>query len=117
MSTRGERYGTELPSVQVAAMLGVALILFGFSHRFWWSLGQGLDSFWEHRRATGDGLLHHGIFRRSSVRQSAGGVTVMVTRMFCVAGALWFELPKIRAIMRPIYQEMGLLPAQDLDAI
>jgi MFS family permease len=38
--------------------------------------------------------------------------TVMVTGGFCVAGSLWFtlELPKIRAVMRPIYQEMGLLP-------
>jgi MFS family permease len=38
--------------------------------------------------------------------------TVMVTGGFCVAGSLWFtlELPKIRAVMRPIYREMGLLP-------
>ena len=42
--------------------------------------------------------------------------TVMVTGAFCIAGSLWFtlELPKVRAIMRPIYQEMGLLPAPDV---
>ena len=42
--------------------------------------------------------------------------TVMVTGAFCLAGSLWFtiELPKIRAVMRPIYQEMGLLPGLDL---
>jgi hypothetical protein len=26
-------------------------------------------------------------------------------------------MPKVRAIMRPIYQEMGLLPMTDLDLI
>jgi hypothetical protein len=42
--------------------------------------------------------------------------TVMVTRAFCIAGSLWFtdELPKVRTVMRPIYQEMGLLPAPDI---
>jgi hypothetical protein len=36
-----------------------------------------------------------------------------------VAGALWFtvELPKIGTIMRPIYREMGLLPARDIELI
>ena len=38
--------------------------------------------------------------------------TVIVTGAFCLAGSLWFtlELPKVREVMRPIYQEMGLLP-------
>ena len=37
--------------------------------------------------------------------------TVIVTGAFCVAGSLWFtmELPKVTAVMRPIYQEMGVL--------
>ena len=46
--------------------------------------------------------------------------TVVLTGAFCAAGVLWFtlDLPKIRAIMRPIYQmEMGLLPARDMDLI
>jgi hypothetical protein len=45
--------------------------------------------------------------------------TVILTGAFCVAGALWFtaELPKISAIMRPIYREMGLLPARDIELI
>jgi MFS family permease len=40
--------------------------------------------------------------------------TVMLTGLFCLAGAAWFtlELPKIRAVMRPIYQDMGLLPKE-----
>jgi hypothetical protein len=43
--------------------------------------------------------------------------TVFVTGAFCIAGSLWFtlELPKIRAIMQPIYQEMGLLPAPGIN--
>ena len=38
---------------------------------------------------------------------------MMITGGCCVAGAAWFtmELPKIRLVMRPIYQSMGLLPA------
>jgi hypothetical protein len=42
--------------------------------------------------------------------------TVMLTGGCCIAGSLWFttELPKVRAMMRPIYQEMGLLPVRDV---
>jgi len=38
----------------------------------------------------------------------------MVTGAFCIAGSLWFtfELPKMRAVMRPIYESMGLLPGR-----
>ena len=76
----------------------------------------------------GNELLHHGLFRSSAVRQNVTGMlahrigaphTVVLTGAFCAAGVLWFtlDLPKIRAIMRPIYQEMGLLPARDMDLI
>jgi hypothetical protein len=43
----------------------------------------------------------------------------MVTGAFCVAGAVWFsfELPKMKEVMRPIYREMGLLPARDVGLI
>jgi MFS family permease len=42
--------------------------------------------------------------------------TVILTGTFCIAGSLWFtlELPKVNAVIRPIYQEMGLLPAHTL---
>jgi hypothetical protein len=45
--------------------------------------------------------------------------TVILTGAFCVAGSLWFtfERPKVRAIMRPIYRERGLVPARDIDLI
>jgi hypothetical protein len=40
--------------------------------------------------------------------------TVMVTGSMCILGAVWFtvELPKVRKVMRPIYVEMGLIPAE-----
>jgi hypothetical protein len=39
--------------------------------------------------------------------------TIILTGSFCIAGSLWFtvELPKIGAIMRPIYQGLGLAHA------
>jgi hypothetical protein len=45
--------------------------------------------------------------------------TVMVTGAFCVAGSLWFtlELPKISAVMRPMYQKMGLLPGDAIELL
>jgi MFS family permease len=45
--------------------------------------------------------------------------TVILTGSFCLAGSLWFtfELPKVRVVMRPIYQKMGLLPSRDIDLI
>jgi hypothetical protein len=45
--------------------------------------------------------------------------TVIVSGIFCVAGSLWFafELPKIRAVTRPIYEEMGLLAPRAINLI
>jgi len=43
--------------------------------------------------------------------------TVIVTGSFCIAGSLWFtlDLPKVNAAIQPIYREMGLLSARDID--
>ena len=45
--------------------------------------------------------------------------TVMVTGAFCIAGCVWFmtEVPKIRAVMRPIYEEMGLLKSKEVPVL
>jgi hypothetical protein len=45
--------------------------------------------------------------------------TVVLTAAFCIIGSLWFtlDLPNVRAVMRPIYQEMGLLSARDIELI
>ena len=38
--------------------------------------------------------------------------TLLITGACCIAGAIWFarELPEIRRLVRPIYQELGILP-------
>ena len=126
--------------LQVAsAMLGGALILFGLSHTFWLSLvlmvfvGFGLlqcasasntiiqSLVPEDKRARVMGYYTMAFFGSApfgsllagSLAERIGAPhTVMVTGTFCIVGSLWFtlELPKIRAVMRPIYQELGLLP-------
>jgi MFS family permease len=121
-----------------AAMLGGALILFGFSHTLWLSLvlmvfvGFGLmqcasasntiiqSLVTEDKRARVMSYYTMAFFGASPFGSLFAGVlaqrigaphTVMVTGAFCVAGSIWFavELPKIKAVMRPIYEEMGLL--------
>jgi len=126
-----------------AAMLGGGLILFGLSHTLWLSLllmvwvGFGamqaaaisntivqslvpedmrarVMSYWT---MAFFGTAPFGSLLAGTLASRIGAPhTVMVTGSFCVAGSLWFtfELPKIRAIMRPIYEEKGLLPARDI---
>ena len=133
--------------VQIAvAMLGVALILFGLSHTLWLSLvlmvfaGFGLmqgaavsntiiqSLVPEDKRARVMSYYTMAFFGAAPFGSLLAGTlahrigaphTVMVTGAFCVAGSLWFtfELPKIRAVMRPIYQEMGLLPELDMERL
>src|SRR6202453_1081488 len=129
-----------------AALLGAALILFGVSRVLWLSLvlmvfvGFGLmqgaaisntivqSLVPEDKRARVMGYYTMAFFGAAPFGSLLAGAlahligapyTVMVTGTFCIAGSLWFtvELPKVRAVMRPIYQEMGLLPAPDLDLI
>jgi MFS family permease len=126
--------------LQVAvAMLGTALILFGFSQTLWLSLVlmafvgfgmlqgasvsntiiQSLVS--EYKRARVMSYYTMAFFGGAPFGSLLSGVladrigaphAVMVTGAFCIAGALWFtiELPKIKAVMHPIYQDKGLLP-------
>jgi MFS family permease len=44
--------------------------------------------------------------------------TVVITGAFCIAGCLCFtlDLPKVNAIIRPIYREKGLLPSRNTDS-
>jgi hypothetical protein len=44
-------------------------------------------------------------------------LTVILSCAFCGAGPLWFtlKLPKVNAATQPIYQEMGLLAAREMD--
>jgi MFS family permease len=129
-----------------AAMLGSALILFGLSHVLWLSLllmifvGFGLmqaaavsntiiqSLVPEDKRARVMGYYTMAFFGAAPFGSLLAGAlahrigaphTVIITGAFCVAGSLWFtlELPKVRAVMRPIYQGMGLLPSRDIELI
>jgi MFS family permease len=129
-----------------AALLGGALILFGLSHVLWLSLvlmvfvGFGLmqgasvsntivqSLVTEDKRARVMGYYTMAFFGAAPFGSLLAGalahrigapLTVVVTGSFCIAGSLWFtiELPKIRAVMRPIYEKLGLLPVSGIDLI
>lgn len=133
--------------VQIAsAVLGVALILFGLSQTLWLSLllmvfvGFGLMQSAavsntiiqtlvpEDKRARVMSYFMMAFFGAAPFGSLMAGVlahqigaplTIIMNGSFCVVGSVWFtlELSAIRAIMRPIYQQMGLLPAVDIDLI
>ena len=125
-------------------VLGVALILFGLSHTLWLSLllmplaGFGLFQTAaasntiiqtlvpEDKRArimsyyamAFYGSAPFGSLLAGTLAQRIGAPeTIIVTGSCCILGAFWFtlELPRARAMMRPIYQEMGLLPSPQLE--
>jgi MFS family permease len=129
-----------------AAMLGGALILFGLSHTLWLSLvlmvfaGFGLmqgasvsntiiqSLVPEDKRARVMSYYTMAFFGGAPFGSLLAGTlahrigaphTVIVTGAFCVAGSLWFTLalPKVRTVMRPIYERMGLLPLRDMAPI
>ncbi len=126
--------------IQVSsATLGLALILFGFSHQFVLSLLlMGFAGFGMMQSASASNTIIQtlvpedkrarvisyyamayfgsapiGSLLAGALAQKIGAsATIIITGAFCLLGSLWFSLqmPKIRTVMRPIYQEMGLLP-------
>jgi MFS family permease len=127
-----------------SAMLGGALILFGLSHTLWLSLvlmvfvGFGMilaasasntviqALVPDDKRARVMSYYTMAFFGASPFGSLLAGTlahrigaphTVIITGAFCIAGAFWFtlQLSKIRAIMRPIYRELGLLPVSDIN--
>jgi MFS family permease len=128
--------------IQVSAlMFGAGLILFGFSHTLWLSLlfmlitgfgmMQGLAAsntviqtlVPEDKRSrvmsyytmAFVGMAPFGSLLAGFMAHHIGAPhTVMVTGAACVLGAIWFttQLPSVRDVMRPIYQEMGIIPGQ-----
>ncbi|MGC8493366.1 MAG: MFS transporter [Syntrophobacteraceae bacterium] len=128
-----------------AAVLGGALILFGLSHVLWLSLtlmvfvGFGLIQVaavsntiiqtlvTEDKRARVMSFYMMAFFGAAPFGSLLAGVlahrigapdTVIITGSFCLAGSFWFtfELPKVRAVMRPIYEKMRLLPSEEQGA-
>ena len=128
-----------------SAMLGAGLILFGLSSTLWISLvlmaviGFGMIQCAavtntilqtlvpEDKRARVMGYYTMAFFGSAPFGSLLAGTlahrigapdTVMVTGAFCIAGSFWFtfELPKVRAAMRPIYQQLGIIPLNEEDA-
>jgi MFS family permease len=130
--------------LQIASVvLGAALILFGLSHTLWLSLvlmvfvGFGMIQLAsasntiiqslvpEDKRARVMSYYTMAFFGASPFGSLLAGVladrigappTMIITGAFCLAGSFWFtaQLSKIRPIMRPIYQELGLLPVSEI---
>jgi MFS family permease len=133
--------------IQIAAVIfGCALILFGLSHTLWLSLvlllfaGFGMMQVFsasntviqtlvpEDKRARVMSYYAMAFFGTAPFGSLLAGAlahrigaseTVILTGVFCLAGAIWFtfELPKVNAVIRPIYQQMGLLPEEDANLI
>ncbi|SNS22575.1 Predicted arabinose efflux permease, MFS family [Granulicella rosea] len=125
-----------------SGIFGVALICFGLSHVLWLSLVLLLFAgFGMMQAAAGAntviqtlvsedkrgrvmsyytmafvGSAPIGSLLAGALARAIGApTTVMITGACVVAGAVWFafQLPRIHPIIRPIYEEMGLLPATE----
>jgi len=123
----------------VAALFGGGLIAFSFSRNYWLSLAlMGVTGFGMIQFAAASNTVIQTIVeddKRGRVMSyymmaymgaspfgsllagslapviSAPG-TVLLCGVGCVAGAtwFWFQLPKLRPVIRPIYQQLGILP-------
>jgi MFS family permease len=123
-----------------AALFGGGLILFGLAHTLWlglllmlvvgFGMMQGLTSsntviqtlvpenmrgrVMSYYTMAFVGMAPFGSLLAGGLAHWFGAAhTVMITGSCCLLGCAWFtwELPKIRKVMRPIYEEMGLLPS------
>jgi MFS family permease len=129
--------------VQIAGtVLGLALILFGWSHVLWLSLllmivvgfglmqcVTGINTILQSLAPEGMrgrvmsyytmaffGAAPCGSLLASALAERMGAPTAVgLTGAACVLGSIWFalELPKVTAAMRPIYLERGLLKARE----
>jgi MFS family permease len=122
-----------------AGMFGVGLVCFGISHLMWLSMTlmvvvgfgmmQGMTAsntiiqtlvpedkrgrVMSYYTAAFVGMAPFGSLLAGSMAHWIGAPrTVMVTGSCCVAGAAWFwtRMKPLRKAMRPIYQELGIIP-------
>jgi MFS family permease len=125
----------------VAALFGCGLIAFSFSRNFWLSMGLlAITGFGMMQQFAASSTVIQTILeddKRGRVMSYwtmaymgaspfgsllAGGLapvigapgTVVLCGAGCVAGAVWFwtQLPKLRPVIRPIYQRLGILPVE-----
>ncbi len=121
-----------------AGLFGAGLIGFGFSHVLWislllmlvvgWGMMTGLASsntiiqtlvpedkrgrVMSYYTMAFVGMAPFGSLLAGSLAHVLGAPrTVMITGACCLAGCAWFttEMPKIRKVMKPIYEQMGIL--------
>ena len=124
----------------VAALLGGGLIAFSFSRNFWVSVAlMGVTGFGMMQFAAASNTVIQTIVdddKRGRVMSYytmaymgaspfgsllAGGLaqvigapgTVLLCGIGCAGGAAWFwsQIPKLRPVIRPIYQQLGILPS------
>jgi MFS family permease len=124
-----------------AGMLGIGLILFGFSQNYWLSLvvlsfcGFGMMQetsasntviqtiVEENKRgrvmsyytAAFVGMAPFGSLLAGTLASAIGAPkTVMVSGVCCVAGAIWFltQRKAVRKVIRPIYVDLGIVPPE-----
>lgn len=129
-----------------AALFGAGLILFGLSHILWLSLLlMGIVGFGMIQCASASntviqslvpedkrgrvmgyyvmafvGAAPFGSLLAGELAHWMGApATIMLTGAICVAGSLWFllDLPKIHAVMRPLYRQQGLLAVDPMDLV
>jgi MFS family permease len=125
-----------------AAMFGVGLVLFGFSHVLWVSLllmmfvGFGMMQCAAAVNTVVQSLVAEdkrgrvmsyytmafvgsapfgSLFAGMLAHKIGAPHTVMITGAFCIAGGVWFtvQLPTVNEAMRPVYEAKGLLPVSD----
>jgi MFS family permease len=126
--------------IPVAAMVfGASLVLFGFSRWLWlslilmvftgWGMLQGLTAsntiiqtlvpedkrgrVMSYYTAAFMGMAPFGSLLAGSLAHWIGAPrTVMFTGSCCIAGGIWFwtRLPAIRRKMRPVYEQLGIIP-------
>jgi predicted MFS family arabinose efflux permease len=123
----------------VAALFGGGLIAFSFSRNYWLSLalmsvtGFGMLQFaaasntviqtivdedkrarvMSYYTAAYMGASPFGSLLAGSLAPVIGAPrTVLLCGIGCIAGAVWFwfQLPKLRPVIRPIYRQLGILP-------
>jgi len=123
-----------------AAVFGIGLILFGLSHQLWLSMlllllvgfgmMQGLTAsntiiqtiVPEDKRGRVMSYYTVAFVGMSPFGSLLAGVlaniigapwTVMLSGMSCIVGAAWFltRMKGIRKVMRPIYEQLGIIPA------
>ena len=126
-----------------AAVFGVGLIGFGLSHWFWLSMitvliaGMGMmqgmaasntiiqtlvsedkrGRVMSYYTMAFMGMAPFGSLLAGSMARAVGAPWTVIANGACVLlGGLWFStrLPALRRIMRPIYQEMGIIPVEGI---